>query len=188
MGSRAFSAVSRSTLFLQADPEIARLYLLHIKNNVGPQAPTLECSISDAVAGLDDAGEEVHAPRVEWLGRITEADKMARLRSASVFCAPSLHGESFGVVLVEAMAAGTPVVASSLDGYRNVATDELDALLVEPGDATALAAALARVLGDRTLSEALVTQGNLRADAFAMSALAREYVAIYRRLADGPPA
>jgi phosphatidylinositol alpha-mannosyltransferase len=126
-------------------------------------------------------------PRIEWLGRITEADKMARLRSASVFCAPSLHGESFGVVLVEAMAAGTPVVASSLDGYRNVATDELDALLVEPGDAPALAAALARVLGDRRLSEALVTQGNRRADAFAMSALAGEYVAIYRRLVDGPP-
>ena len=60
----------------------------------------------------------------------------------SVFCAPSLHGESFGVVLIEAMAAGTPVVASALDGYRNVATDDVDALLVEPGDVDALAAAL----------------------------------------------
>ena len=58
---------------------------------------------------------------------------------ASVFCAPSLHGESFGVVLIEAMAAGTPVVASGLDGYRNVATDGVDALLVEPGDVDALA-------------------------------------------------
>ena len=57
----------------------------------------------------------------------------------SVFCAPSLHGESFGVVLIEAMAAGTPVVASGIDGYRNVATDGVDALLVEPGDADALA-------------------------------------------------
>ena len=52
-----------------------------------------------------------------------------------MFCAPSLHGESFGVVLIEAMAAGTTVVASALDGYRNVATDGVDALLVEPGDA-----------------------------------------------------
>ena len=59
-----------------------------------------------------------------------------------MFCAPSLHGESFGVVLIEAMAAGTPVVASGIDGYRNVATDGVDALLVEPGDADALAAAL----------------------------------------------
>jgi hypothetical protein len=68
MGSRAFSAVSRSTLFLQADPEVARLYLLHIKNNVGPLAPTVECSISDALAGFDETGEEVHAPQVKWLG------------------------------------------------------------------------------------------------------------------------
>ncbi len=68
--------------------------------------------------------------RISWLGRISDAEKFARLRGASVFCAPSLHGESFGVVLIEAMAAGTPVVASGLDGYRNVATDGVDALLV----------------------------------------------------------
>ena len=82
--------------------------------------------------------------RIAWLGRISDAEKFARLRGADVFCAPSLHGESFGVVLIEAMAAGTPVVASGLDGYRNVATDGVDALLVEPGDVDALAAALAR--------------------------------------------
>ncbi len=70
---------------------------------------------------------------------------MARLRGADVFCAPSLHGESFGVVLIEAMAANTAIVASALDGYRNVATDDVDALLVEPGDVDALADALQRV-------------------------------------------
>ena len=90
------------------------------------------------------AGDE----RISWLGRIDDAEKFGRLRGASVFCAPSLHGESFGVVLIEAMAAGTTVVASALDGYRNVATDGVDALLVEPGDATALASALARALTD----------------------------------------
>jgi phosphatidylinositol alpha-mannosyltransferase len=99
-----------------------------------------------------------------------------------VFCAPSLHGESFGVVLVEAMAAGTPVVASSLDGYRNVATDGVDALLVEPGDVSALAAALKRVLGDAELAGSLIDSGNRRADEFAMSRLAEEYVAIYNRI------
>ena len=83
-------------------------------------------------------------PRIEWLGRLSDAEKIARLRGATVFCAPSLHGESFGVVLIEAMAAGTPIVASALDGYRNVATDGVDALLVPPGDVDALAAALRR--------------------------------------------
>lgn len=121
--------------------------------------------------------------RLEWLGRVTDAERNARLRGASVFCAPSLHGESFGVVLIEAMAAGTPVVASSLDGYRNVATDGVDALLVPPGDVDALAAALRRVVADRDLADRLVAAGTRRADEFAMSALADRYVAIYERIA-----
>ena len=54
------------------------------------------------------------------------------MRGADVFCAPSLHGESFGVVLLEAMAAGAVVVASALDGYANVASDGVDALLTPP--------------------------------------------------------
>ena len=81
-------------------------------------------------------------PRVEWLGRITEAEKTARLQGASVFCAPALGGESFGVVLLEAMAAGTAVVASDIPGYRNVAAPGRDAVMVPPGDPSALAAAL----------------------------------------------
>ena len=121
--------------------------------------------------------------RIEWLGRITDAERNARLRGASVFCAPSLHGESFGVVLIEAMAAGTPVVASALDGYRNVATDGVDALLVPPGDADALGAALSRVLIDHKLALTLAAAGERRAEDFAMSALAARYVAIYERIA-----
>jgi len=127
---------------------------------------------------LEYGGDE----RLEWLGRISDADKLARLRGASVFCAPSLHCESFGVVLVEAMAASTPVVASALDGYRNVATDGLNALLVPPGDVDALADTLRRVIGDQTLRSSLVEAGSRRADDFAMSELAEEYVRIYRRL------
>ena len=81
------------------------------------------------------------------------------------------------------MAAGTPVVASSLDGYRNVATDGVDALLVPPGDADALAGALGRVLSDPQLAATLAAAGERRADDFAMSTLAARYVAIYERIA-----
>ena len=122
-------------------------------------------------------------PRIEWLGRLSDADKISYLKGATVFCAPSLRGESFGVVLIEAMAAGTPVVASSLQGYQNVATDEVDALLCEPGDAAALAAALRRVLDDQALAERLRQAGQARADDFSMTTLAERYVAIYERLA-----
>lgn len=125
--------------------------------------------------------------RVEWLGRVSDDDKVALLRGATVFCAPSLHGESFGVVLVEAMAAGTAVVASALDGYRNVATDGVDALLVPPGDVEALARALGRALVDARLREHLVAAGTARAEGFSMDSLATRYVAIYERLAAESP-
>ncbi len=120
--------------------------------------------------------------RISWLGRIDDTEKFGRLRGASVFCAPSLHGESFGVVLIEAMAAQTTVVASALDGYRTVATDGVDALLVEPGDATALASALARALTDRGLAGRLCAAGAARAEDFSMTKLVAEYLAIYREI------
>jgi len=126
--------------------------------------------------------EHANDTRIEWLGRITDADKIARLRSATVFCAPSLHGESFGVVLIEAMAAGTAIVASGLDGYRNVATDDVDAVLVEPGDVEQLATSLKRVLFDEGLRTRLTTAGVVRASDFSMRALAEAYAAHYRRI------
>ncbi|MEY3266967.1 MAG: glycosyltransferase family 4 protein [Ilumatobacteraceae bacterium] len=119
--------------------------------------------------------------RVEWLGRISDAEKVNRMRRAAVFCAPSLRGESFGVVLLEAMAAGTPVVASDIDGYRNVATDSETAILVEPDNAQALAAALVRVVTDTRLAAHLRTTGHEHASHFSMDALADRYVELYER-------
>jgi phosphatidyl-myo-inositol alpha-mannosyltransferase len=124
--------------------------------------------------------------RFRWLGRVSDEEKFARLRSADVFCAPSLRGESFGVVLIEAMAAGTVVVASSLDGYRNVATSGVDSILAEPGDADRLAEALAAAVGDRELSARLREAGSERAERFAMSALTDRYVEIYRAICPSP--
>jgi phosphatidyl-myo-inositol alpha-mannosyltransferase len=120
--------------------------------------------------------------RFHWLGRVTDDEKFARLRTADVFCAPSLHGESFGVVLIEAMAAGTTVVASSLDGYRNVATHDVDALLVEPGDVDALGDAVRRAVTDETLARRLRQRGDARAEQFAMTALTDRYLEIYRSI------
>src|SRR5699024_3396213 len=64
-------------------------------------------------------------PRLSWLGRLTDEEKRRRLRGADVFCAPSLRGESFGVVLLEAMAARSAIVASELSGYRLVARPDV---------------------------------------------------------------
>jgi len=119
--------------------------------------------------------------RIVWLGRISDAEKIRRMSEATVFCAPSLHGESFGVVLLEAMACGTPVVASDIDGYQNVATNDVDALLVEPGDERQLAAALAKVMTNPRLSQRLVDAGRERVSASSMRSLAERYVALYER-------
>lgn len=119
--------------------------------------------------------------RIHWLGRISEEDKLDRLSRASVFCAPSLRGESFGIVLIEAMAAGVPVVSTNIDGYRNVATDGTNAILVEPGNAQLLASSLARVLTDSRFSEQLAANGLIRARQFSMDSLADHYLELYQR-------
>jgi phosphatidylinositol alpha-mannosyltransferase len=138
------------------------------------------------VAGEGPETDELRArhagdPRVAWLGRISDEDKAARLRAADVFCAPSLHGESFGVVLLEAMAAETAVVASRLSGYANVARDGEDAVLVPPGDAHALAAALGDLLADARRRSELTASGERRAASFSMDRLAERYLDIYDR-------
>ncbi len=120
-------------------------------------------------------------PRVEWLGSLTDAERNSRLRGATVLCAPSLHGESFGVVLLEGMAAGTPVVASAIEGYANVARADRDALLVPPGDVLGLRDTLRRVFDDASLRARLVESGRERAEEFSMAKLAERYHEIYER-------
>jgi len=120
--------------------------------------------------------------RIEWLGRLSEAEKLERLRTATVFCAPSLRGESFGVVLLEAMAARTAVVATSLPGYANVARADQDALLVPPGDAGALAVALRRALYEPERNAALVSSGSQRVTTFSMAQLAERYEGLYEQV------
>ena len=120
-------------------------------------------------------------PRIEWLGRVSDVEKQRRLRGADIYCAPSVHGESFGVVLLEAMAASTAIVASDLPGYRNVARPDRDAVVVPPGDRDALAGALQRTLGDPDLRARLVSSGEERAIEFSMDHLADRYLELYER-------
>ncbi len=142
------------------------------------------------VAGEGSQTSELQArtvgdQRIEWLGRLDDGEVASRMRGADVLCAPSLHGESFGVVLLEGMAASTPVVASDLPGYRNVALPELHALLVAPGDAGALAIALRRVLDDAVLAASLVEAGEARAAELSMERLAERYLGLYDGVVSG---
>jgi phosphatidylinositol alpha-mannosyltransferase len=137
----------------------------------GPQTPQLRA-------------QTMGNARIHWLGSIGEGEKLRRLRGADVFCAPSTGRESFGVVLLEALAAGTALVASDLDGYRNVARDGVEGLLVPPGDAAALARALARALAGGPFVEGLIQRGRERADELSLQRLAGRYLEIYARVVD----
>ncbi|WP_115944891.1 glycosyltransferase family 4 protein [Amycolatopsis thermalba] len=93
------------------------------------------------------AGPEL-APHLELLGQVDDATKARALRSVDVYCAPNTGGESFGMILTEAMAAGTAVVASNLDSFRRVLDDGRAGALFTTGDSVALANCLRELLGD----------------------------------------
>lgn len=154
--------------------------LLESFANLGPEVRLWVAGEGPQTADLQrrHAGD----PRIEWLGTISDVERDSRLRGADVFCAPSLMGESFGVVLLESMAAGTPVVASEIPGYARVARNHLDALLVAAGDARAMGAALNRVFADKDLAGSLVESGRRRAEEFSMERLADEYLIRYHSL------
>ena len=122
-------------------------------------------------------------PHVTLLGELAEADKTAFLRSVDVYCAPNLLGESFGVVLVEAMAAGAPVVASDLDAFTRVLEDGDAGLLVRRGDPADLAAGLSALLGDAGRRAELSAAGSRAAAGYVWSVVARRILAVYETVA-----
>jgi phosphatidylinositol alpha-mannosyltransferase len=116
--------------------------------------------------------------RATALGAVDDAAKARALRSMDVFCAPNLGGESFGIVLAEAMAAGAPVVASDLDAFAAVLDGH--GVLVPPGDPPALAAAIDGLLADPGRRAALAAAGRARAEAFAWPTVAAQVAQVYR--------
>jgi phosphatidylinositol alpha-mannosyltransferase len=116
---------------------------------------------------------------VTALGRVGDAEKRAALEAADVLCAPSLGGESFGMVLTEAFAAGTPVVASDIAGYRDVVGDGRDGLLVPRGDATRLAETLRDLALDPARNRALASEAGRSAARYAWPRVAAEVATVY---------
>jgi phosphatidylinositol alpha-mannosyltransferase len=118
-------------------------------------------------------------PHVSLLGVLSEEEKGAFLRSVDVYCAPNLMGESFGIILIEAMAAGAPIVASDLDAFAAVLEDGAAGVLVRRGDARQLATALSDLLADPARRERLSAAGSRAAAAYDWSVVARRILAVY---------
>ncbi|MFQ5813244.1 MAG: glycosyltransferase family 4 protein [Anaerolineae bacterium] len=123
-----------------------------------------------------------HLRDVRFIGFVSEDDLPCYYRTCHVFCAPSTGFESFGIILLEAMAAGKPIVASDIDGYRGVLEDGEEGLLVQPEDERRLADALIRLLKDPALRGRMGRQGQARAADYSWRKVARQVLDYYREL------
>jgi phosphatidylinositol alpha-mannosyltransferase len=117
--------------------------------------------------------------RVRWLGQVDKEERAKRYRSAEMLIAPSIGGESFGVVLLEAMANGTPVVASDIPAYRWLTVNGDSALLFPPGDSDALAKLLVDLIANATLQARLRDRGYARVRSFSFAEIAKRYVTLF---------
>ena len=124
---------------------------------------------------------------VEFLGRVSDDERNQLFRTADVYVTPATGRESFGIVLLEAMAAGAPIVASDIHGYKGVVRRGREALLVPPKDPEELAAAIGRLLTDRELAAAMSEAGPRRAEEFSWPRVTAKvddyYGFVIRRLA-----
>jgi phosphatidyl-myo-inositol alpha-mannosyltransferase len=122
------------------------------------------------------------ALEVEFTGFISAVDLPRYYQSCDVYCAPSTGGESFGIVLLEAMAAGAPVLASRIPGYANVLTHGREGFLVEPRSPAALAAGIIRLLSDPTLRRQMGEAGKRTASQYDWPIVTRQVVSYYRQV------
>ncbi|HEY2442884.1 MAG TPA: glycosyltransferase family 4 protein [Streptosporangiaceae bacterium] len=163
------------------EPRKGLAVLLSAFELLGPRRPGLRLLI----AGRGDADEvRDRLPaglrdRVEMLGMVSEEDKSRVLHSVDVFCAPNTGGESFGIVLAEAMAAGAPIVASDIEAFRRVLRGGQAGELFEAGDPAALAAAAERLLDDPQRRADLSAAASEAVQAYDWPVVARDVVAVY---------
>ena len=143
-----------------------------------PGAQLLVAGRGDPVQARELIGEDLVAS-VALLGELSEADKAAFLRSVDVYCAPNLLGESFGVVLIEALAAGAPIVASDLDAFARVLEGGAAGVLVRRGDPAALARALSDLLAEPDRRAELSARGREVAAGYDWAVVARRILAVY---------
>ncbi|WP_262700931.1 MULTISPECIES: glycosyltransferase family 4 protein [Streptomyces] len=143
------------------------------------------------IAGRGDEKEAVAdlpAPlreRVEFLGMVSDEDKARLLRSVDVYVAPNTGGESFGIILVEAMSAGAAVLASDLDAFAQVLDGGAAGELFANEDADALAAAAVRLLGDGERLAELRERGSRHVRRFDWSTVGADILAVYETVTDG---
>ena len=169
------------------EPRKGALHLLRAYALLKPRHPQTRLIIAGRGPELGELRRFVRRTGladVLFAGRVDDTDKARFYKTADVFCAPSTGQESFGIVLLEAMAAGTAVVASDIHGYKKVVQRNASGLLVEPKDPEAIAAAVERLIGDPALRARLGAAAAARAHEFDWKHVTEQLVAFYEEVID----
>ncbi|HEX4933096.1 MAG TPA: glycosyltransferase family 4 protein [Gemmatimonadaceae bacterium] len=179
----------RKLLFVgRLDPRKGLPFAMRAFVKLAPRYPDLSLVVVGS-GPQRDAIREVPAElrdRVQMKGKVSYQALPTYYRASDIFVSPATGAESFGIVLVEAMAAGLPVVASDIPGYRDVARDGRESLLVAPSNADALAEGIAHLLDRPEECARLGANGALRAQAYAWDNIIDELELVYERLAGIP--
>lgn len=173
-----------SLLFLgRLEPRKGVLHALAVYEKLLPDFPSLRFLIAGDGPGRAEAerrATQIRGGAVSFLGRVTEQRKIELLRTCTLLVAPALYGESFGIVLLEAMAAGIPVCGFRNEGYAQLADRYDRTLFPKPGDERTLAAAATRLLRDASYSEKLSQLGQTVAAQFSWDSIGPEILNLYR--------
>jgi phosphatidylinositol alpha-mannosyltransferase len=132
--------------------------------------------------GYQEQAKELNLDNIVFTDYISNTQLPEYYRTADIFCAPATGGESFGIVLLEAMACGKPVVASNIEGYATVLSHNEEGLLVPKGDAASLAQALLSLLNDRALRETMGEKGKVKAKKYSWENVAHQVMDYYKIL------
>jgi phosphatidylinositol alpha-mannosyltransferase len=171
------------------EPRKGATYLMQAYAKLKKRYPETRLIVIGRGPQLGDLRKFVHEEGVGdvlFAGRTSDIDKARFYKTADIFCAPSTGQESFGVVLLEAMAAGTAAVASDIHGYKKVIQRNVSGLLVEPKDIDALCSALERLVTEPALRERLGVAGSARAREFDWPHVTDQLLAFYAEVIKSP--
>jgi len=162
-------------------------FLLEAYAQLKTESPDLRLIVVGGDGGLRPVCERYvqqnHVADVVFAGYVSEEEKARYFRTADIYCAPNTGAESLGLVLLEAMAAGTPIIASRIEGFADVLTDEREGLLVPPRDSEAIYAALKRLLCDSAIREELGRQAGKTALRYSWERMAARVLEFYEETA-----
>ncbi|MEX2237978.1 MAG: glycosyltransferase family 4 protein [Dehalococcoidia bacterium] len=154
-----------------------------VRQEVGNVRLVVAGQHSKLTRGYMDWVQRKHVEDVLFTGYVSDADVPRYYRTADIYCAPNIGNESFGLVLIEAMACGTPIVASNIEGFADVVTHGVEGLLTTPEDQDALAAALLQLIKSPDVREEMAKRGRERAQQYGWERIGRTIISYYERLA-----